>query len=90
MANKVEGRNGTIGNGLDPFARIKVIGVGGGGQNAVNRMIEAGLAGVDFWAMNTDIQVLRTSAAENTLQLGVSSHQRAWRGRRPTGGACKR
>ena len=54
----------------DTFAKIKVIGVGGGGTNAVNRMIEAGLAGVDFWAMNTDNQVLRTSAAERTLQLG--------------------
>lgn len=56
---------------MDPFARIKVIGVGGGGQNAVNRMIEAGLAGVEFWAMNTDIQVLKTSASDNTMQLGV-------------------
>ncbi len=55
---------------LEPFAKIKVIGVGGGGANAVNRMIEAGLAGVDFWAMNTDIQVLSTSSAEHTLQLG--------------------
>ncbi len=55
----------------DPAAKIKVVGVGGGGQNAVNRMIEAGLAGVDFWAMNTDIQVLRTSAATNALQLGA-------------------
>jgi cell division protein FtsZ len=54
----------------EPFARIKVIGVGGGGTNAVNRMIEAGLTGVDFWAMNTDIQVLTTSVAENRLQLG--------------------
>lgn len=54
----------------EPFAKIKVLGVGGGGQNAVNRMIEAGLSGVDFWALNTDIQVLRTSAATNTLQLG--------------------
>jgi cell division protein FtsZ len=54
----------------EPFARIKVVGVGGGGTNAVNRMIEAGLAGVDFWAMNTDNQVLRTSAADHTLQLG--------------------
>jgi cell division protein FtsZ len=54
----------------EPFARIKVIGVGGGGTNAVNRMIEAGLNGVDFWAMNTDIQVLRVSLAERTLQLG--------------------
>jgi cell division protein FtsZ len=59
-------------NGIvpEPFARIKVIGVGGGGTNAVNRMIEAGLNGVDFWAMNTDIQVLRVSLAERTLQLG--------------------
>jgi cell division protein FtsZ len=54
----------------EPFAKIKVIGVGGGGTNAVNRMIEAGLSGVEFWAMNTDIQVLRTSAAEHILQLG--------------------
>ena len=54
----------------EPFAKIKVIGVGGGGTNAVNRMIEAGLSGVDFWAMNTDNQVLRTSAATYTLQLG--------------------
>ncbi len=54
----------------EPFARIKVIGVGGGGTNAVNRMIEAGLSGVDFWAMNTDIQVLSTSSADRTLQLG--------------------
>ena len=52
-------------------ATIKVIGVGGGGQNAVNRMIESGLSGVEFWAMNTDIQVLKTAAAENTLQLGA-------------------
>ncbi len=52
------------------FAKITVIGCGGGGTNAVNRMIEAGLAGVDFWAMNTDIQVLTTSAADKTLQLG--------------------
>ena len=68
----MEGRgNGMSSATLDPFARIKVIGVGGGGQNAVNRMIEAGLAGVEFWAMNTDIQVLKTTAAENTMQLGV-------------------
>ena len=55
----------------EPFAKIKVVGVGGGGTNAVNRMIEAGLSGVDFWAMNTDVQVLATSSADNTLQLGV-------------------
>jgi len=53
-----------------PFARIKVIGVGGGGSNAVNRMIDAGLRGVEFIAMNTDIQVLDVSAADYKLQLG--------------------
>ena len=64
------GTNMTAAAGMEPFARIKVIGVGGGGTNAVNRMIEAGLAGVDFWAMNTDVQVLSTSSADRTLQLG--------------------
>jgi len=56
--------------GIEPFAKIKVFGVGGGGQNAVNRMIEAGLNGVDFWALNTDSQVLKTSSANSTIQLG--------------------
>ena len=51
-------------------ANIKVIGVGGGGTNAVNRMIEAGLSGVDFLAMNTDSQVLDISLAPMKLQLG--------------------
>ena len=51
-------------------AKIKVIGVGGGGGNAVNRMIKSGLTGVDFWAMNTDAQVLEMSAAPNRIQLG--------------------
>ncbi len=55
---------------LVPFAKIKVIGCGGGGTNAVNRMIEAGLTGVEFIAMNTDIQVLDVSAADYKLQLG--------------------
>ena len=51
-------------------ADIKVIGAGGGGGNAVNRMIKAGLTGVDFWAMNTDAQVLKMSLADNKIQLG--------------------
>ena len=51
-------------------ADIKVIGAGGGGGNAVNRMSKAGLTGVDFWAMNTDAQVLKMSLAENKIQLG--------------------
>ena len=52
-------------------ARIKVVGVGGGGNNAVNRMIEAGLDGVEFIAMNTDLQPLRNSKAHVRLQLGM-------------------
>jgi len=54
-------------------ARIKVIGAGGGGTNAVNRMIEAGLTGVEFLAMNTDVQVLNVSKAVRKLQLGENS-----------------
>lgn len=56
--------------GVRQYAQIKVIGIGGGGTNAVNRMIEAGLVGVDFCAMNTDVQVLEISAAEKKVQLG--------------------
>jgi cell division protein FtsZ len=52
-------------------ARIKVIGVGGGGGNAVNRMIAAQLAGVEFIAANTDVQALKLSQAPVKLQLGV-------------------
>ena len=52
-------------------ARIKVIGVGGGGGNAVNRMIAAGVVGVEFIAANTDAQALESSSAPVKLQLGV-------------------
>jgi cell division protein FtsZ len=51
-------------------ARIKVIGVGGGGCNAVNRMIDSGLAGIEFWTVNTDAQALTHSATSNALQIG--------------------
>ena len=54
-----------------PSARIKVIGVGGGGCNAVNRMIEAGVTGVQFAAVNTDEQALRVSRASVKLQIGA-------------------
>lgn len=57
-------------NLFETAATIKVIGVGGGGQNAVNRMIEVGLEGVRFITMNTDAQALATSAAHTKLQLG--------------------
>lgn len=68
-------------NGLKMFideppitgARIKVIGVGGGGGNAVNRMIEAGIQGVEFIVANTDLQALNASAAPMKIQLGGKS-----------------
>ena len=53
--------------------KIKVIGVGGGGGNAVNRMIKAGLSGVEFWLMNTDLQVLEYGQTKNKIQLGAKS-----------------
>src|SRR5690625_571819 len=55
---------------LDHLAKIKVIGVGGGGNNAVNRMIEHGVEGVEFIAVNTDAQALNLSMAETELQIG--------------------
>ncbi len=51
-------------------AQIKVIGVGGGGGNAVNRMIESNVSGIDFWAINTDAQALTSSLAPKRLQIG--------------------
>ena len=51
-------------------ARIKVIGVGGGGSNAVNRMVRAGFEGVEFIVANTDLQALRTNAAPVKIQIG--------------------
>ncbi|MES2202528.1 MAG: cell division protein FtsZ, partial [candidate division FCPU426 bacterium] len=54
-----------------PSAVIKVLGVGGAGGNAVNRMIEAGVRGVEFIAMNTDMQVLAKNLAPVKLQLGA-------------------
>jgi len=55
-----------------PFGRpvLRVVGVGGGGVNAVNRMIEAEIEGVEFIAVNTDLQSLQTSAASETLHIG--------------------
>ncbi|MEM9907491.1 MAG: cell division protein FtsZ [Cyanobacteria bacterium P01_D01_bin.44] len=52
------------------IARIKVIGVGGGGCNAVNRMIDSGLAGIEFWTVNTDAQALTNVSTQNALQIG--------------------
>ena len=55
---------------FEQVAKIKVIGVGGGGNNAVNRMVEDGVRGVEFYVANTDVQVLRRSPVENKIVLG--------------------
>ena len=57
---------------MDQLAKIKVIGVGGAGNNAVNRMIESGVKGVDFIVANTDLQVLNNSKATNKIQIGIN------------------
>ena len=68
--------------------RITVFGVGGGGCNAVNNMISAGLEGVDFVIANTDAQALRSSRAERIIQMGVAVTE----GRFPAGSrsGCRR
>jgi cell division protein FtsZ len=58
---------------MERLAIIKVIGVGGGGNNAVNQMAESGLDGVDLVAVNTDIQSLKKSLANEKLQIGISA-----------------
>ncbi len=57
---------------LDQVAKIKVVGVGGGGCNAVNRMIEEGVKSVEFYIVNTDLQILNKSKAEHVIQIGKS------------------
>ena len=57
---------------MDQLAKIKVIGIGGGGGNAVNRMIESGVKGVEFIVANTDLQVLNNSKAEVKIQIGAN------------------
>ncbi|WP_130807235.1 cell division protein FtsZ [Senegalia massiliensis] len=55
---------------MEQFAQIKVVGVGGGGNNAVNRMIDEGVKGVNFIAVNTDRQALHSSQADIKIQIG--------------------
>lgn len=55
---------------VEEYAKIRVVGIGGGGSNAVDRMIESGLMGVEYFSMNTDLQVLDLSAADKKLQIG--------------------
>ena len=59
---------------LNNIADIKVVGVGGGGSNAINRMIQSGLNGVEFWTINTDSQALALAQSERRLQ--IAQHRR--------------
>jgi len=68
---------------ISPVANIKVIWVGWGGQNAVNRMIEAWLSWVDFIVMNTDVQALYGSLSENKINLGKMITGGLWAGSSP-------
>ena len=70
-------------NDLTQFAKIKVIGVGGGGNNAVNRMISLGLEGVEFIAINTDAQALLTALAPKRMQIGEKLTRGLGAGARP-------
>ena len=72
---------------MDGTATIKVIGVGGAGNNAVNRMIDAGIKGVDFIAVNTDRQALQTSKASTKIQIGEKITRGLGAGANPDVGA---
>ena len=65
-----KGASSMLRPGVEEYAKIRVVGVGGGGSNAVDRMIEAGLMGVEYLTINTDRQVLDLSAADKKLQIG--------------------
>jgi cell division protein FtsZ len=75
-----------MGESVTGNAVIKVVGVGGGGGNAVERMIESGIKGVEFIAMNTDVQVLDLSSAPKKVQLGSNSTRGLGAGGNPEAG----
>jgi len=68
---------------MDQLAKIKVIGLGGGGGNAINRMVESGVKGVEFIAANTDLQVLNSSKADVKIQIGAELTDGLGAGGRP-------
>ena len=72
--------------GLDNVVNIKVIGIGGGGNNAVNRMITSGIQGVEFIAINTDKQALAYSQAPTKIQIGEKITKGQGAGSDPTKG----
>src|ERR1700710_3269166 len=74
------------GNPQNYLAVIKVVGIGGGGVNAVNRMIDSGLKGVEFIAINTDAQALLMSDADVKLDIGRELTRGLGAGANPEGG----
>ena len=66
-------------NESEAAAKIIVVGVGGGGNNAVNRMIDEQIAGVEFIAVNTDKQALQLCKAPTLMQIGEKTYKRTWR-----------
>ena len=71
---------------LSSLACIKVIGVGGAGGNTINRMIESGFQGAEFYAINTDAQALKTSLAAKKIQIGIKSTKGLGAGANPEAG----
>ena len=69
---------------------IKVLGVGGGGGNAVNRMVETNIQGVQFWGINTDAQALTKAKAKNTLNIGRKVTRGLGAGGNPAVGKVRR
>ena len=76
----------TQGNNLSGVAKIKVIGVGGAGNNAVNRLIESGLKSAEYIVVNTDNQALARSKAGRRIQIGVQLTKGLGAGADPTVG----
>ncbi len=83
---KANAKNVEIVPEMSPVASIKVFGVGGGGSNAVNRMIKSNLQGVDFVAVNTDAQALHYSDADNKINIGKSTTRGLGAGSDPSRG----
>lgn len=79
MAEKIEKSSRELNK-----ANIKVLGIGGAGSNAVNRMIAAGLNGIEFWTCNTDSQALELSSAKNRIQIGTKLTRGLGAGGNPT------
>ncbi len=86
-----QSRRDSNGHGESSYlAVIKVVGVGGGGTNAVNRMVDAGLKGVEFIAVNTDAQALQACDADIKLSIGQELTRGLGAGANPEVGAARR